>query len=710
MKRRVLQHFLALFIICLVSFAALSHLFLPELKLIATPEFEASDATQLSYASKFWYGQKIKAHELPMWSKDIGSGFPVLGEGQTGIFYLPNIVLFTLLPIPLAYNISLLLVMIFIAYGMYGWMTVIRCKFFPALFGSMTLSLSGLVVFHLQHLTLLQTFSLMPMLFMMTYIVVQYPKKIWIGLFACILSQQICAGFPQVVFITLIGTTGYAWYLQKMTKKPWRPFFRYSVAVLFGIGLSCLQLIPSFEFSRAIVEVDNPSVFSFSFQYLLTYINPFFFGNPQNGSFFKPTIPSGSIFWENNGYIGCIPLLFIFVGLIKKAWRKHIIPYIIACGITLLLALGKFSPLYLMFQCFPFNLFRVPSRFISLMTLTLLIASIIISNILYKQKSVCIRFCVIGLWLINIILFFPLWKTYHPLLPVSTIEKKPTIVQALSEHTRIFQYRSHISERELFQNHGWIDMKPYEIFHEAIGPNINLLWNISLDDVYPSRILRRKNYLYTLLAENIAATSTIATLSATGNTLLSMHASDTILSGIPLNTEGYLSALPSITDGTTTIYAYTNTHALPRAFLVHELKRVTTIEEAATVLKNSTFDPQTTALVEKTIALPFCTEHLPTPRITTNTDKNTVIEITENPCDSFLVFSDSYYPGWHATIDGVSTTIYPANLRYRGIIVPKGTHTVMFFYAPESLLWGIHITVVSAILLVIILFLPVSFI
>jgi hypothetical protein len=456
--------------------------------------------------------------------------------------------------------------------------------------------------------------------------------------------------------------------------------------------------------------VDNPSVFSFSFQYLLTYINPFFFGNPQNGSFFKPTIPSGSIFWENNGYIGCIPLLFIFVGLIKKAWRKHIIPYIIACGITLLLALGKFSPLYLMFQCFPFNLFRVPSRFISLMTLTLLIASIIISNILYKQKSVCIRFCVIGLWLINIILFFPLWKTYHPLLPVSTIEKKPTIVQALSEHTRIFQYRSHISERELFQNHGWIDMKPYEIFHEAIGPNINLLWNISLDDVYPSRILRRKNYLYTLLAENIAATSTIATLSATGNTLLSMHASDTILSGIPLNTEGYLSALPSLTDGTTTIYAYTNTHALPRAFLVHELKRVTTIEEAATVLKNSTFDPQTTALVEKTIALPFCTEHLPTPRITTNTDKNTVIEITENPCDSFLVFSDSYYPGWHATIDGVSTTIYPANLRYRGIIVPKGTHTVMFFYAPESLLWGIHITVVSAILLVIILFLPVSFI
>ena len=59
--------------------------------------------------------------------------------------------------------------------------------------------------------------------------------------------------------------------------------------------------------------------------------------------------------------------------------------------------------------------------------------------------------------------------------------------------------------------------------------------------------------------------------------------------------------------------------------------------------------------------------------------------------DAFLVLSDSYYPGWRATINEVEAKIYPVNGLFRGIQVPAGNHSVTFEYRPTTWrngLWG----------------------
>jgi hypothetical protein len=53
-----------------------------------------------------------------------------------------------------------------------------------------------------------------------------------------------------------------------------------------------------------------------------------------------------------------------------------------------------------------------------------------------------------------------------------------------------------------------------------------------------------------------------------------------------------------------------------------------------------------------------------------------------------LVFTDLFYPGWTADIDGRPVEIRRANFAFRAVSVPAGTHTVRFRYRPASVIRG----------------------
>lgn len=55
-----------------------------------------------------------------------------------------------------------------------------------------------------------------------------------------------------------------------------------------------------------------------------------------------------------------------------------------------------------------------------------------------------------------------------------------------------------------------------------------------------------------------------------------------------------------------------------------------------------------------------------------------VIYQTNNIGMGFLVLTDSFYPTWHATVDGNPTKIYRTDMNFRGIVVPAGNHIIEF--------------------------------
>jgi hypothetical protein len=64
------------------------------------------------------------------------------------------------------------------------------------------------------------------------------------------------------------------------------------------------------------------------------------------------------------------------------------------------------------------------------------------------------------------------------------------------------------------------------------------------------------------------------------------------------------------------------------------------------------------------------------------------------PC--WLVLSDTYYPGWRATVNGVETQIYRANVSVRAVHLEPGVADVVFSYAPASLRWGLLAALLGA--------------
>ena len=68
--------------------------------------------------------------------------------------------------------------------------------------------------------------------------------------------------------------------------------------------------------------------------------------------------------------------------------------------------------------------------------------------------------------------------------------------------------------------------------------------------------------------------------------------------------------------------------------------------------------------------------------------------------DQFAVFSEVYYKGWNAYIDGELTPHYQVNYLLRGMQIPSGEHTIEFKFEPQVIQTGSTISLVSYALLI----------
>jgi uncharacterized membrane protein YfhO len=66
-----------------------------------------------------------------------------------------------------------------------------------------------------------------------------------------------------------------------------------------------------------------------------------------------------------------------------------------------------------------------------------------------------------------------------------------------------------------------------------------------------------------------------------------------------------------------------------------------------------------------------------------------------------VVLSDTWYPGWHATVDGKDAKVERADYLLRGVRVGPGTHTVEMTYRPLSFRIGWIVSLLTALALAI---------
>ena len=161
-----------------------------------------------------------------------------------------------------------------------------------------------------------------------------------------------------------------------------------------------------------------------------------------------------------------------------------------------------------------------------------------------------------------------------------------------------------------------------------------------------------------------------------------------------------------------TVKLYRNKNALPTGWLVEDF-RVLDSKGILSSLKSKDFRPEREVLLEKEPfflknrvhghgELPVQSSHPLSPPFTKGgwgglvqfiSESNNRLELRVDAEEkSFLVLSDTHFPGWKATVDGKKAKIYRANYAFRAIPLTPGRHEVEFVYDPLSFKLGVAVT------------------
>ncbi len=158
--------------------------------------------------------------------------------------------------------------------------------------------------------------------------------------------------------------------------------------------------------------------------------------------------------------------------------------------------------------------------------------------------------------------------------------------------------------------------------------------------------------------------------------------------------EGYVSPLtesfPLVYDKEIKIYQ--NPDAFPRAFVAQEVEFVDSLLEAQEAIRRPEFDLRNRVVLEEPLISSY--NLVPGGHSSTSIvdyEANRVVINAELEQPGILVLTDVYYPGWEASVDGMTTKIYRVDGVFRGVLLEKGSHTVVFRYFPRSFAAGLYI-------------------
>ena len=137
---------------------------------------------------------------------------------------------------------------------------------------------------------------------------------------------------------------------------------------------------------------------------------------------------------------------------------------------------------------------------------------------------------------------------------------------------------------------------------------------------------------------------------------------------------------------------FENSELLPRAFVVFE----TVVDDDP--LRLQTIDVARQVLVERPIPELVGGTGEPV-AATIVSDSALRVEIqTTTLQPGLLVLSDSYFPGWTATVNGSPREIHRVDVALRGVLIPSGEHTVVFEYQPRWFQIGVVVSLIGWLL------------
>ncbi|HTM47620.1 MAG TPA: hypothetical protein VL285_03010 [Bryobacteraceae bacterium] len=143
--------------------------------------------------------------------------------------------------------------------------------------------------------------------------------------------------------------------------------------------------------------------------------------------------------------------------------------------------------------------------------------------------------------------------------------------------------------------------------------------------------------------------------------------------------------------GRSGLKVYRNPGAYPRTWIVHEAVSITGNDQVGRLLDSAAFDPRRqTFLKGQAPNLEKCAQP-ETATLRTHLSNRIVIEANLS-CRGMVIDSDTFFPGWEASVDGKPAAVYEAYGFLRGVVAEAGRHRIELRYRPKSVYQGAVLT------------------
>jgi hypothetical protein len=137
---------------------------------------------------------------------------------------------------------------------------------------------------------------------------------------------------------------------------------------------------------------------------------------------------------------------------------------------------------------------------------------------------------------------------------------------------------------------------------------------------------------------------------------------------------------------------------MPRFYLAGHIRPVKDEAEALAIVKQPGFDPANETIVEglntgwRDVARG---EDVGADVKVLSYENNRVELAVNSPSRSFLVTSETFYPGWKATVNGRPAPILATNVAFRGIPLEAGENRIVMTYFPMLLVVGLIVSLLA---------------
>jgi hypothetical protein len=697
--------------------------------------YSTSDIQSVFIPLENFFQQEIQHGRLPLWDPNAAWGFPLLASGQLGFFYPP--LFFARLILPLFIYLPFLLWGHFLAlgFGTYFFLRKTQARTRSAsLLSALTFTLSAFIIQHVLHLNIIFAVAYFPWQLILAHQLASrhqvLPTKFLA--FVIVLALPFLVGQLQIPFLIATFTSLYYFFHSRGNQTLHYSLATLLLATLSVIALSAVQTLPTLELLQyserspgGNFDTVTSNQHSFPLYHLPTFLFPRFFD--QNDTYWGKRLEI-----EYGLFVGVIPFLLAFASL-RPAWRSQKF-WVVTLIITFLFSLGEFSPFRLVGFEPSLWLFSAPARWLLFTSFSLsVLAAFGLDNLsfrpLFKPSLLIFTFVLFSTLIYNY-LIFKQPDIASSLLSLISPADDPYYQQKITSLLHSLQ----TSGLSLHSPFTWLTLATLALF------------SFSLGQPKPRRLLVA-----------LAALELIIIAGTTHHSLpwTTTLSPPNLVAALPANLRQHQMRLLSIREGGDTGAFLTNPESRRSGAtseqrqllrpLVNSQFNIPGIEWPASLSlakhvailnqlrSNTSYHLTNPALAEKynigSLAIPADLDQPdfgiklaqvgninlyqldPAPRayLQTSSDIKAAdyqplnpqafqINVT-TPSSGFLHVTNTWYPGWTATLNGQAVPLFPDQDQFMNVWLPPGTHQLKFNFTSPSLFTGAQISAAALLLL-----------